>query len=215
MQNFYPAKMTRHEVSIYTETNAIIRMSSKDDSYCEPNDGHSNELPSYNLRSRSGGGAATAGSTNSARNRSNGPVDTGRTQTRIPTDAKSVAKSLQHIEKCFKCQSHDTNTSLRVVHAALTPQAEHLRDKQRSGTRASTTKICERVSSLLGISTHTYTKIMQSYYDKKSTVYSTGNKGNYNENSREFPKRLKLLWMYANLFEMNVPIGDVLQHGKC
>ena len=102
----------------------------EDDDY-EPNNGDMDDLSPYTLRRRPPGDDVSVGRTNSAQKRAKLDPVSERSTTRLPTNIKSLSKSLDHISKQLKGLEYDTKSSLRVVYSVLTLQKEYLQNKQK------------------------------------------------------------------------------------
>ena len=106
--------------------------------------------------------------------------DSPNTKTRLPVDLRSVVASKKHITKLLKAEDYDRNLSLRVLRASLQLQKDYLQRKAKVSAkqRAAVPKpaIRDTVCNLLGISQHTYGKIISKYMNNWR-VYVSGSEG--------------------------------------
>ena len=162
----------------------------EDDDY-EPNNGDMDDLSPYTLRRRPPGDDVSVGRTNSAQKRAKLDPVSERSTTRLPTNIKSLSKSLDHISKQLKGLEYDTKSSLRVVYSVLTLQKEYLQNKQKKPELYKAGFVRSRACQLFGISTHTYGKIIQSYFSSKGPciIYTSGKgRGNFDNKLTRIPQ---------------------------
>ena len=158
-----------------------MEMDHEDDDY-EPNTEDIEDTSPYILQRRPVEDLVAVERTNLAEKRAKTDPDNELSSTRLPTNIKSISKSLDHVSRQLKGMEYDTNTSLRVVHSVLVLQKEYLMNKQKKPEFYKAGFVRNRACQLFGISTHTYGKIMKSYFSLKgiSFVYTSGKgRGNF------------------------------------
>jgi len=167
-----------------------MEMDHEDDDY-EPNNEDIEDTSPYILRRRPVEDPVAVERTNSAEKRAKTDPDNELSSTRLPTNIKSISKSLDHVSRQLKGMEYDTNTSLRVVHSVLVLQKEYLMNKQKKPEFYKAGFVRNRACQLFGISTHTYGKIMKSYFSLKgiSFVYTSGKgRGNFDSKVTRIPQ---------------------------
>ena len=131
----------------------------------------------------------------SPRNKARSPPQAAAPRLGLPTSLKAVNPRLKSIQQRLRSQPCDDNLSLRVIHAALTLQKEHLEHVRKLGKdrkKAPTPRVRERVCDLFGMSPGTYTKVMRAYLGEKK-LYETGDRGNYSPKKTRVPRTKQVL----------------------
>jgi hypothetical protein len=109
------------------------------------------------------------------------------TQTRIPTNLRSVSALKKALIKQLQGTDVTENLSVRVCRAALSMQEDYLLEKRKCSTQNGRTvnpaKIQDRVCNLFGISAPTYSSILSSY-PKDRTLYVSGKYGDRRSGNR-------------------------------
>ena len=113
----------------------------------------------------------------------------------LPNTLKVLNPRLLHIQKKIRSQPYDSNASLRVIHAALTLQKEHLEAvrKARKGEKIAPPKVRQKVCQLFGVSNKTYQTIISTYLDDNKHIYQTGERGNKFRKETRIPNTKKVV----------------------
>ena len=162
----------------------------EDDDY-EPDNEDMEEVSPYILRRRPVEDGVAMGCTNSGQKKAKTDTPDQPSCTRLPTNLKSISKCLDHLSRQLKGLEYDTKTSLRVVYSVLMLQKEYLTHKRKKPEYYKAGFVRSRACELFGISTHTYGKIMKSYFAAQgsSQIYTSGKgRGNFDSKETRIPQ---------------------------
>ena len=96
----------------------------------------------------------------------------------LPGTIEEVVALQKKPSKQLMGHSLTESLSLRVLNAALQLQWEHLRERSRNGGKAKTPGIHGTVCNLFGLSTHSHSKIMPSFFQGNGRGHKSRPRGN-------------------------------------
>jgi hypothetical protein len=129
-------------------------------------------------------------------------------QARLPDKLNALVPMKNHVSGLLQAEDYDTNTSLRVIHAALEIQESYLRQRSRVGkAKASSVPapaVRAEVCRLFAISESTYSKILREYLMQRQVYVSgksgRGRSGNTKEKPTRIPRTKKVAILIRDFF---------------